>query len=193
MLLKKLQKFPLPAVAMNGSWEDWRDFGPDHDAKLGDHYAIRMGKNDVTWEKVFPELPESGSEFSLSGPFNDWSNTWMEPGIVPGQFVGHLTLNSSGEAEFQIIANESENMVYCPEHLRTTNKLAKICGPGSFSQERTWLISGYPRDGYRIEFLMRTDGKLSMTWMRDDTTVAEQLPDEKPFRPALDYGREGEE
>merc|ERR1712032_361742 len=82
---------------------------------------------------------------------------------IAGLHRAAVWLNSMGEAEFQVVAQGSEEMVYHPLEQRTAAKWTRVFGPALDAKEGTWLIRGSPGEMYEVEFFKGSDAQ-SLVW-----------------------------
>eukprot|EP00933_Yihiella_yeosuensis_P016901 TRINITY_DN14289_c1_g1_i2.p1 TRINITY_DN14289_c1_g1~~TRINITY_DN14289_c1_g1_i2.p1 ORF type:complete len:948 (+),score=199.89 TRINITY_DN14289_c1_g1_i2:37-2880(+) len=166
---KTLKKAPAAEITMNGdNVFDWETTGLDPAGKNQDAYTIELDEDGVaTWEKVDLELVDWGDEFFIQGSFNDWGQDALERHhTIPGLWIGHIEIGSSREELFQIIADNDDEKVYCPQQDYCTFKAAPILGPGTAKRERSWLIRGSPGDKFRIEWFQQ-EKRQSILWMKE--------------------------
>mmetsp|Transcript_33206 Transcript_33206/g.60146 ORF Transcript_33206/g.60146 Transcript_33206/m.60146 type:complete len:946 (+) Transcript_33206:81-2918(+) len=165
---RKLAKAPPAEITMNGDdVRDWETTGLDPGGKIGDRYMIELDEDGIaTWEKVDEELVDWGDDFFIQGTFNGWDQDAMERSdAVMGLWTGEITIGSSGQEAFQIIADNDEEKVYCPDRPNCTSKAAPVQGPKTASKEKSWVIRGAPGDSFRIEFFQQ-EKKRSVLWVK---------------------------
>merc|ERR1712186_225176 len=119
IVIQKIANAPAQDVTITGDdWEDWDMEGPDRFTKPGDAWDIEFEEDGVvTYYKKDRDLPYMGGLFYLTGTFNDWEfDTAMEPDSqVKGLFTATITIGSTGEEQFQIIADRDPTMTFFPE------------------------------------------------------------------------------
>jgi len=167
---KKLAMAPPPEITMIGDDVfEWETTGPDPRAEPGTRWRVELDEDGtIMWEKDDDDLKDFGDEFFLQGTSNDWKPEPLERhDYIQGLWVGTLTIGSDGEEEFQIIADQNEEMVYHPAAKRCTQKAARILGPEQVGNGSTWLISGKEGDIFVIEFFQQ-DAHVSLVWFKED-------------------------
>nr|AQS99188.1 type I polyketide synthase [Gambierdiscus excentricus] len=163
---KKLCKAPPAEITMNGNdVTEWETTGLDPRAEPGSRWKISLDEDGIVeWERDEDDLPEYGDEFFIQGTHNDWSADALDRhDSIQGLWVGSITLSSTGEEMFQVIADNDEEKVYHPGQSRCTLKATTIQGPAKVGKENTWLISGSPGETYTIEFFQQ-EKHLSILW-----------------------------
>merc|ERR1740129_1406415 len=166
---RKLLKAPPAEITMNGDdVSEWETTGLDPRADAGSRWKISLDEDGVAeWERDDDDMPEWGDEFFVQGSHNDWSPEVLDRhDTIPGLWTGAITIGSSREEQFQVIADNDEEKIYHPGQSRCTLKAAKIKGPTKASKEMTWLIRGNPGDSYTVEFFQQ-DRHLSIMWLKD--------------------------
>ncbi|CAE7231993.1 ppsC [Symbiodinium pilosum] len=165
---RKLAKAPPAEITMNGDdVRDWETTGLDPAGQIGDRYMIELDEDGVaTWEKVDEELVDWGDDFSLQGTFNNWEAEPMERSdSILGLWVGEITVGSTGAEHFQVIADNDDEKVYCPDRPNCTSKVAQVQGPKTAAKEKSWVIRGAPGDKFKIEFFQQ-EKRRSVLWMK---------------------------
>lgn len=165
---RKLAKAPPAEITMNGDdVRDWETTGLDPAGQIGDRYVIELDEDGVaTWEKVDEELVDWGDDFFLQGTFNNWEAEAMERSdSILGLWVGDIVLGSSGVEHFQIMADNDDEKIYCPDRPNCTSKVAQVQGPKSAGKEKSWVLRGAPGDKFKIEFFQQ-EKRRSILWMK---------------------------
>jgi len=164
---KKLARAPVAEITMNGdNIDDWETTGIDPRCAPGDKWTIEIDDEGVaTWEKVEDEVPDFGDEFFIQGSHNSWAPDAMERHeSIPGLWTGEITVDSTGTAEFQIIADGDSEKVYHPSG-KTSSKAAPVQGPETAGKETAWVIRGEPYSSFKVEFFVG-DLSRSVIWMK---------------------------
>eukprot|EP00442_Polarella_glacialis_P001443 CAMPEP_0115138544 /NCGR_PEP_ID=MMETSP0227-20121206/57733_1 /TAXON_ID=89957 /ORGANISM="Polarella glacialis, Strain CCMP 1383" /LENGTH=932 /DNA_ID=CAMNT_0002546191 /DNA_START=108 /DNA_END=2902 /DNA_ORIENTATION=- len=154
---RKLRQAPPAEITMNGdNVRDWETTGLDPAGRTGDKYNIELDEDGVaTWERVDEELVDWGDEFYIQGTSNSWEQEPLERSdTIPGLWTTTIDIGSAGEEQFQIIADNDEEKVYCPTAPRCTSRAAMVDGPRTADKDKAWLIRGKPGEKFRIEFFL---------------------------------------
>jgi hypothetical protein len=165
---KKLARAPVPEITMNGdNIDDWETTGIDPRGNPGDKWTIEIDDDGVaTWEKVEDDVPDFGDEFFIQGTHNGWTPDAMERhDSIPGLWTGEISVDGSGLAEFQIIADGDAEKVYHPPMAKCSRKAAPVLGPESSSKENAWYIRAEPYASFKVEFFVG-DANRSVIWMK---------------------------
>lgn len=167
---KKLALAPPAEITMSGDDVfEWETTGPDPRAEPGTRWRVELDEDGaVMWEQDDDDLKDFGDEFFLQGTHNGWKFQALERhDYIQGLWVGTLTLGSTGEEEFQIVADQNEEMVYHPQAPKCTLKAAPIQGPEKVEKELAWLVRGKEGDTFRIEFFQQ-DSHISVMWLKEE-------------------------
>merc|ERR1712224_504505 len=119
------------------------------------------------WEKdnAYDEGAK-GDEFYIQGTHSNWDLVALERhATIPDLWTGTIELGSSGQEQFQIVADEDQNMVYRPEAEMCTLKATPIEGPSAADKEHAWLVKGSPGDSFRVEFFAQEKSR-SILWLK---------------------------
>mmetsp|Transcript_54362 Transcript_54362/g.168291 ORF Transcript_54362/g.168291 Transcript_54362/m.168291 type:complete len:943 (+) Transcript_54362:64-2892(+) len=165
---KKLALAPPAEITMNGDdVSEWETTGLDPRAEPGSRWKISLDEDGVAeWERDDEDLPDFGDEFFVQGSHNDWSPEALDRhDTIPGLWTGSITVGSTGEESFQVIADNDEEKVYHPGQSRCTLKATTILGPTKGSKDMAWLIRGAPGDTYTVEFFQQ-ERHLSIMWLK---------------------------
>lgn len=165
---RKLAKAPPAEITMNGDdVRDWETSGLDPAGQIGDRYMIELDEDGIaTWEKVDEELVDWGDDFFLQGTYNNWERDAMERSdSIIGLWVGEITIGSNGMEHFQVVADDDDEKVYCPDRANCISKAAPVQGPKKASKEKSWVIRGRPGETFKVEFFQQ-ESKRSILWMK---------------------------
>lgn len=167
---KKLQNSPPAEITMSGDdWEDWETTGIDPGAEPGTLYKVILEDDGTArWEKDDAyETEPQGEEFYIQGTHSNWDPVALERhATIPDLWTGTIELGSSGQEQFQIVADENQNMVYRPNSEMCTLKASPMAGPSSADREHAWLVRGSPGDSFRVEFFLQGRSK-SILWVKE--------------------------
>lgn len=155
---RKLAQAPPAEITMIGDdVSEWDTTGLDPRGEPGSRWKIILDEDGVaTWERDDDDVPDYGDEFAVQGTFSGWSPEVLERHeSIPGLWTGTLTIGSSGEEQFQIIADNDATKIYYPGQQRCTLKAAAIHGPGKAVKENAWLVRGNPGEVFNIEFFQQ--------------------------------------
>jgi len=157
-------------ITMSGDdWTEWETSGMDPEGlEDGEECVVQLEPDgSVTWEKKEADEPDTyANEFGIQGTHNHWSIDAMEMhDHVPGLWIGTVTLGTTGQEQFQIIADSSSEMVYYPSTARCTLKAAPINGPDEAARDYAWLLDGAPGDTFTVEFFQQGKSR-SIMWMK---------------------------
>merc|ERR1712150_251353 len=102
------------------------------DARPGDKFEIEIDEDgEVTYTKIDSSTVDLGTSYYLTGTSNDWGYDAMEEDAeMVGLYTSIVTLGESGQEEFQIVADQDEDMTFSPKMEQCTMKSAPVFGPG---------------------------------------------------------------
>jgi len=166
---KKLARAPPAEITINGDDVfEWETTGPDPRAAPGSRWKVDLDEDGIiTWEQDFDDMRDYGDDFFIRGSHNDWLPQPLERhDYIPGLWTVSLTLGVSGMEEFQVIADENEEMVYHPEMPKCTMRSAPVLGPEKAGKDLAWLLKGNAGDTFRIEFFQQ-DAHISLLWLKE--------------------------
>jgi len=164
---RKLALAPPAEITMNGDDVfEWETTGLDPRSDAGTRWKVLLDDDGVAeWEKDEDEAVDFGDELFLQGTTNSWKpEVMVRHENIPGCWEYEITIGSSGEEEFQIVADGEKDRVYYPSQPRCTVKAAMIQF-GETSRENAWLIRGNPGETYKVEFF-QLEKHRSVMWMK---------------------------
>jgi len=160
---------PAEVLVTGSNYLDWETSGADPRAEIGEQFILEIDEDgDIIWERASSSQPPShdGSIYFIQGTHNKWKPEPLDThSSIEGLWVGSITIGSDEEEQFQILADESQDMIYFPPEERCTSRAAKIQGPGKSSNNRAWLIRGKQGQNFQVEFYIDGDTK-SITWLK---------------------------
>lgn len=173
---QKLIEHEENSIGINGDgheWEKW-DLPERYNAKPGSLFKTEIDSDGtIRWEfDAEEEHRDLGSNYYLSGTFNDWGHREMQvhPDI-PGLFHAVVPVGSSGKLEFQVVADEDENMTFFPALPHCTSKAVGVLGPKKTSKDMSWLVKGSPGTNVSVEFFKAPSREVSVSWVRKQPVV----------------------
>jgi polyketide synthase-associated protein len=172
---RKLARAPVAEITMNGdNVDDWETTGIDPRGNPGDKWTIEIDDDGAaTWEKVEEDMVEFGDEFFIQGTHNAWATDAMERhDSISGLWTGEISLDSTGVAEFQIIADGDAEKVYHPPEAKCARRSAPVQGPEACDKEKAWVLTGPPYASFKIEFFIGENSR-SVIWMKSKETSGE--------------------
>jgi len=110
----------------------------------------------VTWEKLGPIDPDDAPVrtdgiYYVTGDFNGWTFDQMTSSLSEfGVHTAEVLLDQSGSS-FQIVRDKSPDQVIYPAKM-LADADARIMGPDSESDGRSWWLQGQVGDNIRIDF-----------------------------------------
>lgn len=90
---------------------------------------------------------------------------------IPGLFHAVVPVGSSGKLEFQVVADEDENMTFFPALPHCTSKAVGVLGPKKTSKDMSWLVKGSPGTNVSVEFFKAPSREVSVSWVRKQPVV----------------------
>lgn len=170
-VIRKIQDAPPQEVTINGeNWEEWEMDGPGKESKTNQSWDVAINSDGtVQYLERSEEVKDLGTFYYLTGSANGWALDAMEQDdMLEGLYSTTLTLGPSGTEVFQIVADEDRDMTFFPAASNCHWKSTAVKGPEPASNDKAWLVSGYPGETYRIEFTKSSKDKVSVMWFRDD-------------------------
>nr|AFW98415.1 type I polyketide synthase [Heterocapsa triquetra] len=166
---KRLALAPPAEITMiGGDVMEWETTGLDPRGDPSTRWTVFIDDDGVAeWEKEEEDAVDYGDEFFIQGTSNNWQPEALEQHeSIPGCWEGTITIGSSGEEEFQIVADgeNQKERVYSPSQPGCTLKAA-IINFGAAGREMSWLIRGNPGETYKVEFFQQ-DKHRSIMWLK---------------------------
>ncbi|CAK0839000.1 unnamed protein product [Prorocentrum cordatum] len=180
VVMDRIRRAPPPDVAMLGSDpEQWESNGmPASEGQIGRVFRVELLEDgSVVWREAAERARAlAGSTFHLTGSFNQWGLSMMQPSSgIPNLHVGEVCVPPEGEVLFRVVADGDPLAAYCPPWPRCTRKAAPVVGPGppppELHREAAWLIEGRPGQRFRVEFHC-SDESTSVLWLRAGDAVS---------------------
>lgn len=165
---KKLGQAPPAEITMVGDdVAEWETTGLPAKPERHANYNVQLDEDGtVTWERTDDDYQDWGNEFGIRGSHNNWSTEPLDQhDSIQGLWTGRITLGSNGEELFQVVADESDEMIYAPDRERCQQKSAEITGPSKQGKEHAWLVRGQPGDVFRVEFFQQ-EQRRSILWIK---------------------------
>jgi len=165
---KRLAVAPPADITMTGDdVRHWRTDGLDPYADTSMKFKVRFESTGaIKWEPAEEQALGPGTMFFIQGTFNSWQlGELRRDTVINGLWTFELVVGSSGEEQFQIVADGDISMVYHPPCARCTRKAALVVGPEPAEKEVAWLIQGSPGDMFKVEFFLQGN-KRTMLWFR---------------------------
>jgi len=164
---QKLDNAPPAEITMTGDdWEDWETTGVHPGFEAGSHWNVTIDDDGcAVWEQDDTDVT-LGDEFYIQGTHSNWDPVALERhATIPDLWTGAIELGSSGQEQFQIVADEDQSMVYRPNAEMCTLKATQIEGPSSADRGHAWLVRGSPGDSFKVEFFI-SDVSKSILWVK---------------------------